>query len=83
MQQTNFLQLGSRDVLRGLLIAVLTPIFYVIQTSLDSGVLTFEWKGIAIAGISGGLAYLLKNVFTSPDISAQNIILPKPKEKDA
>ncbi len=47
--------------------AVLTPIFVIVQQSFEAGILTFNWRSIAMAGIAGALAYITKNVFTKPD----------------
>jgi hypothetical protein len=66
--------LKTRDLLKGALMAVLVPAVYIIQTSLDAGVLTFNWKQILIASISGLLAYLIKNFFTDDIQVAKNII---------
>ena len=66
MKDSNFLSLGVKDVLRGLLIAILTPILVLIQQSIEAGNLVFEWKSLLIAGVGGGLAYLIKNFFTKP-----------------
>lgn len=67
MNQSNFLSLGVRDFLRGLAIAVIAPVILVIQQSLELGELVFNWKLIATTAISAGLAYVVKNLFTSPD----------------
>jgi hypothetical protein len=56
-------QLSMFDILKGLLMAVLTPALFIVQQSLEKGELTFDWKSIALASVSGGLAYLLKNFF--------------------
>lgn len=66
--------LKTRDFLKGALMAVLVPAIYIIQTSLEAGVLTFNWKQIAIASVSGLLAYLIKNFFTDDIAVAKNII---------
>ena len=66
MKDSNFLSLGAKDILRGLLIAVLTPVLVLIQQSIEAGNLVFEWKSLLIAGVGGGLAYLIKNFFTKP-----------------
>lgn len=66
--------LKTRDFLKGALMAVLVPAIYIIQTSLEAGVLTFNWKQIAIAAVSGLLAYLIKNFFTDDIAVAKNII---------
>lgn len=67
MKQSKFLSLGWRDFLRGLIVAILTPILVLIQQYLDSGNLVFNYKILLISGIAGGLSYLIKNVFTKPD----------------
>ena len=67
MEQSKFLSLGFRDFLRGFVMAVLTPVFVIIQQSLDAGILTFNWTSIAMAAVAGALAYITKNVFTKPD----------------
>ena len=65
MKTSNFLRLDWRDLVKGLLMAILTPSVVVIQQSLDLGVLTFDLKSIGLAALSGGLAYLVKNLLTS------------------
>ena len=81
MKTSKFLNLDFADILKGLLMAILTPAVVIIQQSLELGILTFEWKSILTASIGGGLAYLLKNFLTPQkevkDI--QSIGLPKPK----
>lgn len=64
MEQSNFLSLNLKDLLRGLLMAVLTPALVIVQQSLESGTLTFNWTAIGMAAVAGGVAYLLKNLFT-------------------
>lgn len=53
--------LQLRDWVRGLVIAALTPVFVIIQQSLDAGELTFNFKAIGMAALAGGLAYIVKN----------------------
>jgi len=52
-----------RDLLRGLVMAVLTPAVLILQQSLEAGVMVFNWKAIGMASVAGGFAYLVKNVF--------------------
>lgn len=66
MNDSNLFSLGWKDAIKGALMAVLTPIFVVIQQSLEAGSLVFEWKTILLAGLAGGVAYLTKNFFTAP-----------------
>jgi hypothetical protein len=62
--------LNNRDFLKGLAMAVLISAVTIVQQSLDSGTLVLDWRAILIASISGALAYLMKNFFTS-DIQAK------------
>jgi hypothetical protein len=67
MKQSGFLSLGARDILRGLAMAVLTPVVAIITDSIERGELNFNWRLIAISAIGGGMAYLVKNFFTPKD----------------
>jgi hypothetical protein len=62
---SDFLKLNLNDILKGLLMAVLTPVVVIIQQSLDAGLFVFDWKSIGLAALSGGVAYLVKNFFTT------------------
>lgn len=63
---SKFLSLNWQDVLKGLVMAVLTPAIVIIQQSIESGSFTFDWKSIGVASLAGGFAYLVKNFFTKP-----------------
>ena len=60
--------LNYRDFLKGLLVAVIGAVLTTVQTSLDAGSLTFNWKTIATVGITAGVAYLVKNFATPSQI---------------
>ena len=62
---SDFLKLNLNDILKGLLMAILTPVVVIIQQSLDAGLFVFDWKSIGLAALSGGVAYLVKNFFTA------------------
>lgn len=66
MKDSKLFSLNLKDVLKGLLIAVLTPILLIIQQSLEMGSLVFNWHQIGMAAVAGGVSYLLKNFFTPP-----------------
>ncbi len=57
--------LQLNDWTKALIMAVLTPVVTIIYQSVQAGSLTFDWKAIGIAAISGGLGYIMKN-FLSP-----------------
>jgi hypothetical protein len=66
MEDSKFLSLGWKDFAKGLIVAVLTPVFVVAQQSFETGTLTFDWHSMAAAAIAGALAYFTKNFFTAP-----------------
>mgnify|MGYP007090099724 CR=1 FL=1 len=72
MKESKFLSVNTRDILKGLLMAILTPAVLIIQNSLEAGSLVFNWRNIGIAAISGGVAYLIKNFFTHPTVEIKN-----------
>jgi len=90
MKQSNFLSLAWRDYGRALVMAILTPVFFVVNQSIEAGVFTLDWNALKIAALSGLFGYLTKNFFTAPDkseviesdLEPQGIITPNvPKEK--
>lgn len=74
--------LKLRDFLKGALLAIITPVLYVIQDSIQRGELTLNWKNIIMTAIGGFVAYLIKNFFTDEVKVAQKII-EKHEEKQA
>lgn len=64
MKQSNFLSLGWRDLLRGFLLALIAFVLNWLQiTFIPALDISPEVKTMILAG----LAYLAKNLFTSPD----------------
>ena len=59
---SNLLSWNLKDILHGLLIAVLTSVLAVVKTSLESGTFAMDWQQIANAAILGAGAYLLKKL---------------------
>lgn len=56
------------DILKGLLVAVITPVFTILLTSLDAGSLVFDWKVIGTVALSAALSYIMKNFLSPPRI---------------
>ena len=56
--------LNWRDYAKGAIVAIITPVIFIIESSLDAGTLSFNWKQIGIAAVAGFVAYLSKNFFT-------------------
>lgn len=62
-----FTKLGTiklSDWWRGFIVAVATVPITIIFESVSKGSLTFNWRIIVLAGLSGGLGYILKNIGT-------------------
>ena len=66
-----------RDIAKALIVATLTPAVVIIQASIDTGVMTFNWKQIGMAAFGGFMAYLIKNFLTP----AQTVITGSPLPK--
>lgn len=67
MKQSGLFSLGWRDFLRGLLMAVLTPVLTFILNSIEHGELTLNWHLVYLSAVGGAVAYLIKNLGTKPD----------------
>lgn len=67
-------KLKLRDFIKGAIMAVLVPVLYIIQSSVETGNMVFNWRQIIGAAISGFVAYLLKNLLTDDIKMAQNIL---------
>jgi hypothetical protein len=62
---SNFLALNSKDLWKGLLVAVLAPVVTTIANAMNVpgfDFASFDWKSVIAIGVSAGLAYLLKNL---------------------
>ena len=64
---SKFLQLNLKDAVNGFVVAFLTAALSGVIHSLDSGLLpTIEQlKSSGLLGLTAGISYLLKNVFTN------------------
>jgi len=60
------------DLFKGLKVAVILPILTIIQQSIEKGSFSFDWKLIALTGIGGLVAYLIKNFFSPAEIVVKN-----------
>jgi hypothetical protein len=67
MNKSKFLSLNAHDFLKGAIIAVVTPVLVLIQEILSNGVFELSPKQIIAVGVSGFIAYLLKNLFEGED----------------
>lgn len=57
-------RLDSQDLIKGLVVTVVSvPLMALIQ-SLNEGSISFDYKKTLMAGLAAGLSYLLKNFLT-------------------
>jgi len=81
MNQSNFLSLGMRDFLRGLAMAVLTPVATLIADSIQKGEFTLNWHLVVLSAIGGASAYLVKNFLTPSDKEKKELVGGRPDER--
>jgi len=62
---STFLNLNIQDLVKGLILTVLSSTLTIVYQTLESGSLTFDWKGISLAALTSGIAYLMKNLLTN------------------
>lgn len=60
--------LKAIDFLKGAILATVTPVLVIIQTSISEGSLIFDWKHIGMVALGTFVAYLGKNFFTQSSI---------------
>lgn len=64
MKTSPLYSINWRDIAHGLIIAVGTPVLVAAQRLLDAGKIDFSWKTLAMAGVAGGVSYIIKKFFT-------------------
>lgn len=64
MKPSKFLSLNTRDLLRGLVMAIGTPVLGYILESLNKESWDINWPHAGILAVSAAGTYLLKNFFT-------------------
>jgi membrane protein implicated in regulation of membrane protease activity len=65
---SGFLNLNTKDFIKGLIVAVLSALIAGVLQLLQAGPFTLDWatfQPIVLAAVSAGLAYLSKNLFTN------------------
>ena len=60
--------LNFRDVLKGLIMAVILPVINVIYESIQAGSFEFDWKRIGLLAAGGFIAYIIKNFLTPAEV---------------
>jgi large-conductance mechanosensitive channel len=60
--------INFRDVLKGLIMAVILPVVNVIYQSIEAGSFEFDWKRIGLLAAGGFIAYIIKNFLTPAEV---------------
>lgn len=68
--KSTFLSLNMRDFIKGLIVAIITPVVPIVQQSISAGSLVFDWHIIGLAAAGGFVAYMVKNLFTDSNKEA-------------
>ncbi|MDB4919867.1 hypothetical protein [Mucilaginibacter sp.] len=65
MKTSSLFSLNIKDLAKGILVAVGSAVIATIETSVQAGSLSFNWKSIGGVALAAGLSYLGKNFFTA------------------
>ena len=66
--KSNFLNLNFKDILKGLLTAIITAISAYIYEAIQSGNLTaIDWKFVGSTALIAAIGYLTKNLLTNSE----------------
>lgn len=71
MNESKLFSVNTKDIIKGLLMAILTPAVFILQQSLEAGSLKIDWHTVLLASVAGGVGYLVKNFFTPPTKEAK------------
>ena len=67
-QTSGFLSLDLKDAVKGLVTAVITAVLTGVYNALTTTPVSLNWKEIITVGVTAGIGYLLKNLFTPSQI---------------
>jgi hypothetical protein len=78
---SKFLEINGRDLIKGLIVAVLATVISSLATIIEAGQLptTEQWKNIGMMAAGAGLTYFLKNFLTN---SEDKFLSPDPKPEE-
>lgn len=61
---SNFLNLNTNDLIKGLIVAIITAVLTGVYNALNTGV-AIDIKLTLLSGLTAGIGYLLKNLFSN------------------
>jgi hypothetical protein len=78
---SKFLEINGRDLVKGLIIAVLATVLSSLAAIINEGQLPTvdQWKSIAMMAAGAALTYFLKNFLTN---SEDKFLSPDPKSEE-
>jgi len=78
---SKFLEINGRDLIKGLIVAVLATVLSSLVTIIEAGQLptTEQWKTIGMMAAGAALTYFLKNFLTN---SEDKFLSPDPKPEE-
>ena len=71
MKKSSFLSLNIQDFLKGLVVAVGGGVVAIIAPSIQDMSFVFDWTTIWHTAVASGLAYIVKNLFSSTPKTVQ------------
>lgn len=80
-QFSKFFALNGRDLVKGVIVAVLASVVTALAAYLESGSLpnVEQWKSIGMMALAAGLSYFLKNFLTN---SEDKFLSTEPKSEE-
>lgn len=75
-------KLKLRDYLKGLLVAILSPVVAAVLESLNAGVVVINWTHIWQVALAAGLVYLGKNFLTDDFKVAAKIVAKETNDEE-
>lgn len=63
--KSGFLNLNTKDFIKGLLLSVFTSVISIVYTSVQMGNLVFDKKAILTTALTTALGYIMKNLLTN------------------
>ena len=72
ISMSNFLKLNIQDLIKGLVVSILSAVITLILGLLQNG-MSIDWKTVGITALIAGLSYILKNFLSSSDGNKETI----------
>ena len=86
--ESKFLKLNRKDVINGLIMAIITPAILAIYKTVEAGSFNFDWKSLGAVAFAGGLGYIVKTFFSGNTTETvlfskrEDLIGTRPKDRE-